>query len=137
MRDLGTLGGKKSAAYDVNAFGHVVGYSYDNLGRQRAFLWTGGMLFDLNALIGSYGWSLEAAYGINDHGQIVGVGTYGGTSTAFLLNPFSPVFTRNTDSVTATADLAAEIPEPASSLTFLGGAALVTAAGLLRRRPVR
>jgi probable HAF family extracellular repeat protein len=132
MRDLGTLGGKKSAAYDVNASGHVVGYSYDNQGQQRAFLWTNGMLFDLNALIGAHGWSLQAAYGINDHGQIVGVGMYGGSSTAFLLNPISPFY--NSNASLPSVDVAAEIPEPASSLTFLGGAAFVAAGCVLRRR---
>src|SRR5690349_19736556 len=46
VTDLGTLpGGSSSWAQGINAAGHVVGYSHDASGRQRAFLWTanGGM----------------------------------------------------------------------------------------------
>ena len=71
VRDLGTLGGNNSAAYDVNAMGQVVGYSFDVLGRSRAFVWFNGMMFDLNELVNpDSGWTLDAAYGINDAGRL-------------------------------------------------------------------
>jgi len=37
------------------------------------------------------GWRLWAAIGINNHGQIVGEGSFRGKHTAFLLNPIPPV----------------------------------------------
>ncbi len=51
MTDLGTLGGNASGAYGVNDFGTVVGYSFDDLGQSRAFVWYGGTMFDLNAML--------------------------------------------------------------------------------------
>ena len=85
MTDLGTLGGS-SFAYDVNNSGEVVGYSYLADGDQHAFLDDDGTMLDLNSLIPSNsGWDLLAAYGINDVGQITGVGLYDGQLTAFLL----------------------------------------------------
>lgn len=87
MIDLGSLGGN-SAAYDVNSSQHAVGYSYDAQGRSRAFIWRGGIMFDLNTLIDpEIGWTLEAAYGINDRGQIVGTGLWDGDRRAFVLDP--------------------------------------------------
>lgn len=54
----------------------------------RAFLWRNGRMMDLNGLIPSNsGWELLAAYGINDKGQIVGVGRIRGVFHAFLLTP--------------------------------------------------
>jgi probable HAF family extracellular repeat protein len=103
---LGTLGGSAGFAYGINGSGQAVGYSYDVAGRQRAFLWTGSMLFDLNTLIDAPGWELTAAYGINDNGQIVGTAEVYGRSTAFRLDP---LFSRP-QAETATA----ELPEPAA-----------------------
>ncbi len=85
MTDLGTLG-ESSFAYGVNNNGEVVGYSYLADGDQHAFLYNDGTMLDLNSLIPSNsGWDLLAAYGINDVGQITGVGLYDGQLTAFLL----------------------------------------------------
>jgi uncharacterized membrane protein len=56
----------------------------------RAFLWEKSNGFrDLNSLVPSdSGWKLEAATGINDHGEIVGWGDYRGEDdTGFLLVP--------------------------------------------------
>jgi uncharacterized membrane protein len=54
----------------------------------RACLWTGGKNYDLNALItrGS-GWTLLAAYEVNNAGQIVGVGEVKRQRRVFLLVP--------------------------------------------------
>ena len=84
--DLGTVGGSSSFAYGVNGT-DVVGWSYDVLGRQRAFIWTAGVMWDLNTLVGDPAWTLLSAYGINPKGEIVGEGIYQGQRSAFRLSP--------------------------------------------------
>lgn len=81
--NLGELGGSYSYAYGVNAQQQVVGTSDG-----RAFLWESGVMQDLNALVSpAAGWTLEAAWDINDAGWIVGVGQHEGFPHAFLLAP--------------------------------------------------
>jgi probable HAF family extracellular repeat protein len=92
MHDLGTLGGTDSQGRGINASGHVVGLSTTNPlenFRYHAFLYTSdsGMV-DLNTFIDPLsGWELKEAWGINDAGQITGVGQIGGQRHAFLLTP--------------------------------------------------
>jgi probable HAF family extracellular repeat protein len=86
--DLGTLGGTNSQAHGINASGQVVGYSATATGNNHAFLYSGGVMYDLNNLIpAGSGWELSQAYSIDDAGQIVGGGTHNGSSHAFLLTP--------------------------------------------------
>lgn len=84
---LGTLAGQGwSSAFAMNNYDQVVGWS-----GFIAFVWTrsGGMQ-NLNELIPqNSGWQLEAGYGINDRGQIVGQGNINGQSHGFLLTPVS------------------------------------------------
>jgi probable HAF family extracellular repeat protein len=89
--DLGVLPGRpRSRALGLNDRGQVVGIcqsSTTDLG--RAFVWdlVNGIR-DLNALIpAGSGWVLNGAASINSSGQIVGLGTRGGTTTGFLLTP--------------------------------------------------
>lgn len=70
----------------INRFGQVVGGA-------PAVIYGAGSLHNLNDLIpANSGWNLIMAYGINDEGQIVGMGATGGASgygvgRAYLLNP--------------------------------------------------
>lgn len=90
IRDLG-IGGVEPKA--VDRLGRVVGSASG-----RAFLWATNQTHDLNTLVppGS-GWVLQAAFAMNDSGQIVGVGqrTAGDpTPRAFLLQPNPAVQTQ-------------------------------------------
>ncbi len=82
--DLPDLGSGYGVANAINEQGLIVGSS-DN----QAVLWENGAAINLNTRIdvGS-GWDLANATGINESGQIVGVGALGGDPfRAFLLTP--------------------------------------------------
>lgn len=78
-----------SLAYGINAGSQVVGKCIRHRGYAHAYCWQNGTTTDLNNYIPKHsGWILEAAYKINDHGQIIGVGTHGSSHyRAFLLTP--------------------------------------------------
>ncbi len=90
MTDIGTLPGDvKSIADDINASGQVVGVSRDKNNGERAFLYSNGVIHDLNSMLtpGS-GWQLLAATAINDSGVITGDGIGpDGNVDGFLLLP--------------------------------------------------
>ena len=117
---LGTLGGSRSGGIEVNDRGQVVGGS--NLAGdtiQHAFLFSEGQMYDLNDLLAPgepLGWTLSVAYGINEHGQIAGVGFHRGETRAFILNLQS-------------------VPEP--SALALTGTALLLLCWHARRRSAR
>jgi probable HAF family extracellular repeat protein len=70
--DLGALGGTDSIATAINASGQVVDQAYTaGNTTQDAFIWSNGVMTDLNTLVTDPGWRLEVASGINDAGQIV------------------------------------------------------------------
>jgi probable HAF family extracellular repeat protein len=87
LYDLGSLAGDGNARPTaINDLGEVVGSSMTASHVQHAFLWDGGVITDLNDLIGAEsGWILSEATGINTAGQIVGVGSLDGERSAFLL----------------------------------------------------
>ncbi|HZX27131.1 MAG TPA: DUF3466 family protein, partial [Telluria sp.] len=89
MQDLGTLGGASSGANAINNRGQIVGSSTTASGAEHAFLYRRGKMLDLNALpeLQGTGWTLVNANGINDAGQIVGIGQHNGFTRAFLLTP--------------------------------------------------
>ena len=76
-----------SRAYAINNRHKIVGYITS--GEQHAFIFQNGTNTDLNDVIDpNSGWLLEVATGINEKGQIVGVGTHPVyTLRAFLLTP--------------------------------------------------
>jgi len=72
----------------MNGSGLVVGSSTDSSGAYRAAIWDNGQIEDLNDLIPSgSGWVLQGASWVNDNGEIVGIGTYGGYETMYYLAP--------------------------------------------------
>lgn len=81
-----------SVAMDVNALGQIVGNSQRIAGSAAAAtLWKNGLPIDLNDLLPSgSGWTLLSAEGINDRGDIVGYGSFGGQTRAFMMTVPEP-----------------------------------------------
>ncbi len=132
MMNLGTLGGSQSYAYGINDAGTVVGYS-SLAGDQttHAFAYLGGVLIDLNTLLpASSGWTLDAAYAINNSGDIAGIGTFNNQLYAIELLP---------GQLSGPAALALDVPDgplatPEPAPLLLTGAGLLLLGTLLRRR---
>lgn len=88
--DLGTLGGFSSAALGLNRRGEVVGWSDTVRHETAAFVWRNGRMSRLDGLLDpttGAGWTLFWATGVNDAGQIVGLGRRDGAERVFLLTP--------------------------------------------------
>jgi probable HAF family extracellular repeat protein len=70
----------------INDNGDVVGYTQGSNSQSDPYLYTQGKMIDLNSLLpANSGWTLTNATAINNHDQIVGVGTYQGHQEAYLL----------------------------------------------------
>lgn len=96
ITDLGALSSHTnyihSEAKDINDASQIVGYIAKFSGSPTsggaAVLWENGAAYNLNTLVPTNsGWVLQAAEGINDRGQIIGNGSFGGQTRAFLLEP--------------------------------------------------
>lgn len=114
MHPLGTLGGRGSAAMDINNHGQIVGGSFITLDSEvtHGFLYANGVMTDLNDLIDpELGWEILKGMAINDQGQIVGWGMRNGVRRGFLMTP---------------------VPEPSGMTLWLFAVAGLT---LLRRYP--
>lgn len=87
---LGTLGGSFSVARDINNRGEIVGGSL-TAGDENfhGFLYRDHQLYDLNQLLEqSHGqWELIQAVGINNNGEIIGIGAHDGEDHIVLLRP--------------------------------------------------
>jgi len=95
LKDLGVLEGfTDSEARAINNIGQVVGEaSSSQTFIHHTFLYSGESMQDLNnlAINAGSGWTLANATGINDAGQIVGMGINpSGKQHAILLNPLPP-----------------------------------------------
>ena len=88
-QDLGTLGSDPALAAGLNDRGQIVGASNLDANHRHAFLMENRRMTDLNALISAdAGWTLLAAQGINNAGQIVCVArAKEGQPHAVLLTP--------------------------------------------------
>ncbi|WP_251956361.1 DUF3466 family protein [Nostoc commune] len=130
LQDLGRLRPTDlfSFAGGINNLGQVVGFSGTNYNffapdgnGLRAFLYSDNTLYDLNDLIApgsDAGFTLTAAYAINNNGQIAGRGAVNGELRAFLLTPVSSV----------------SVPEPTSSVSILSFGVVVTLFAALKRK---
>jgi probable HAF family extracellular repeat protein len=90
MQDIGTLGGNSAIAYDINNYGQIVGQSSNSLSQNRATLWDNEATYDLNVFLpaDSDFFLLTQAIGINDNGQIIGLGYLkSGYEGMFLMTP--------------------------------------------------
>lgn len=130
MTDLGTLGGTRSEGMGINDTGQITGWSYiSGDSGQHAFLYSGGVMSDLNHLIHpSSGWVLQDARGINNLGQITGTGLFNGQTRAYLLTPLP------TPPAPEPPVSPPPVPEPATwAMLILGFGAV----GAAMRRPPR
>ena len=82
LMDLGTLGGKESAATDISNVGQIVGYASTYNNETHAFLYHQGKMTDL----GTLGGTDSRANSINSRGYVVGSANVAGSnkSHAFL-----------------------------------------------------
>lgn len=131
LYNLATLGGRSSAAQDINNSGMAVGASvpvggyYDT----HATLWADGTVYDLNDFLDpaarDAGWILTGANAINGLGDIVGTATLGpyGDTRAFLL--------LNSGTLLGSAVPAAPVPEPETYAMVLASLGMFA---VLRRR---
>lgn len=86
---LGTLGGSFSIARDINNQGEIVGGSLTEGDETfHGFIYRHSRLYDLNELLEpGCGWELIQALGINNCGEIVGIGSQSGHDRIVLLRP--------------------------------------------------
>jgi probable HAF family extracellular repeat protein len=86
---LGTLGGSFSIARDLNNQGEVVGGSLTEGDENfHGFLYRNNRLHDLNEFLDpDAGWELLQALGINNHGEIIAIGSHTGGDRIVLLRP--------------------------------------------------
>lgn len=81
------LPGSQGEAKAVNNVSDIVGCSDVLRHATHAVIWHKSKMLDLNNVIDDRHWLLEYSTGINDRGQIVGVGTHYGHHRGFVLTP--------------------------------------------------
>lgn len=124
VQTLPTLAGGRGACADANAAGWIVGYSTTATQQQRAVVYIGGAIFDLNTLTtGASGWTLTNATAVSEQGRICGYGLLNGETRAFLLTPqcaLASYCTAGTSSNGCTPSMSASgVPSASSSSGFV------------------
>ncbi|MDO8960691.1 MAG: PEP-CTERM sorting domain-containing protein, partial [Methylophilus sp.] len=71
VKNLGSLGGNGSWAYDINESSQIVGFARRSDDYIHAAIWSDNKIKDLGTLGGDF----SSAYGINNRGQVVGMST--------------------------------------------------------------
>lgn len=85
---MGTFGGARSYAEDINLAGDVVGSAIDTKDQFRGFVWQDGEMLDLNGLLTNPTFcKISDAIAINDRGAIVAEGWRENRMMAVLLEP--------------------------------------------------
>jgi probable HAF family extracellular repeat protein len=84
VTDLGTLGGARSEAYDINNHGTVVGWSDDVNNVAQAFRYMDGRMVLLDPDIGPHS---NVATGINNRDEVAGSVEHEGKTRAFRTDP--------------------------------------------------
>jgi probable HAF family extracellular repeat protein len=74
LRDLGTLGGGFSFAYDISNGMVITGESSNQAEETHAFVWSAGTMHDIGTLAGG---NQSLGRSINERGQVAGESTYG------------------------------------------------------------
>lgn len=91
LKDVAPISGVPGSANGINERDQVVGRTGFSTPGGGAFLYDRGPTYQLLSLIepvSKSGWtSLDTAFAINDHGQIVGAGSHNGQQRAFLATP--------------------------------------------------
>jgi probable HAF family extracellular repeat protein len=129
--DLGTLGGATSTGNGINDLGQVVGISVTASNQQRAFLYSGGTMYNLQDAFASLmsdgtsvGFSqLTTAADISDSGWIVGTGLYRTASGANVGRGF----------IARIQQPSATVPDTGCTVALLGLASACAALSGLRR----
>lgn len=114
MLDIGQWAGSNSIALGINAKGAAVGAARNGTSSQFAFLVQYETMLDLNTAVAQdvgVTWVLKSATGINDVGDIVGMGVRNGESRAFMLRP-------NTASQLVVAPTSSPVSAPERGVAF-------------------
>lgn len=91
-------GDNYGVASSINDAGQALGTSAYavpgtwNVGPTRLVIWRDGGVFELSSLLDASGagWTLGSVSGINNAGQIIGVGAHNGVIRGFILTPVAP-----------------------------------------------
>jgi uncharacterized membrane protein len=89
-------GDNYGSADSINNAGQVLGWSAyaipgtRNVGPSRQVLWSDGVAYDINSVLEPLtgaGWNITYVAGLNNVGQITGIGTLNGAVTVFVMTP--------------------------------------------------
>ncbi len=111
--DIGTFGGDTSFAFEINDLGQVIGVADDANGVSQQFLYQNSTMYKVNDLLPAYaGLTVQAVYGINNNGQLLGSGVDASGQTRYFI---------------------LSVPEP-GSVAAMGVGCWVLGVGFLRRK---